>query len=65
MSYFRVDEPVCATCSGWLGGRALIENAVAVQSIKAFQDEGFCQASHSFVAATFHCPSHAFLTRDR
>jgi len=53
-----VDEPVCATCSGWLGGRTVIKDAVAVQSIKAFQGEGLCKASYSFVAATFHCPSH-------
>jgi len=65
VSYFRIDEPVCATCSGWLGGRTVIEDEVAVQSIKAFQGEGLCQASHSFVAATSHCLSHAFLTRDR
>lgn len=60
MAYFAVDETVCATCSDWLGGRAIMQGVTNAANVKAFQVHGLCKANRNFVAAKFYCSSHEF-----
>ena len=62
LAYFGIDEPACATCSEWLGGRAIVRGIASDKRLKAFQASALCKANNSFVDASFYCPAHELLT---